>query len=775
VVGGEYGKTEPIWQKDRDWAFPGVRRTTATTAQPVQFIVPASRSNTMPTATFQLRGGTTPASVSIALDRSQVFTNTAPCASATVNFACQDPWLFYTATYNALQGQDERQTLRTYVDFELANNLKVFADLSYGRADALGLFQPAFSNAAGGGLLPVALHGDNAFMAGTTALDAQMRTAWQGAGLAFNGTTTANVGKFWNEFGRRDAEVVRENYRAVTGLEGNFDAWNRNIEWDFSAQYGELDGYTIGFNVPNDSRVVQQTDAVVVNGQVVCRSAAAQAAGCVPWDLINGPSAAAIAWSNAQSRTAGVAQQTVIAANATTSLFDMPAGAVGIAGGLEYRRERSQFVQDALGASGALFYNAIGRGTGEYNVKEAYVELSVPLLKDLPFAHRLSVELAGREGDYSTVGSVNQWRVQTTWAPVQDVSFRGALSSAVRAPNITELFAPQSQNFTTAAVDPCDRAEMALIAANATKYANRLANCTAAIPGYSPNATTGFQSNIGAGRPSLQLLAGGNSALTEETADTTTVGAVFKPRWVPDLLVSIDYWHIKVDQAINVIPINALITNLCYDAVGDINANRFCTLVERDSTGATTGRVGGVIRVVQINQNVQSLDTSGIDVALSYGHDLGDYGRASFRVDATRLIRWDLQGGPGIKPTHFAGVITNTSGTPNYKGSATLGYSIRNLSVNWQTYFVNSFAVSEVDAPSARSPFFTGDYWSHDLRATYRWNDSLSFRAGILNLFNEHPPIIPEVGNATGNSTSTYDNRGRWYFLGANYSFAGSH
>src|SRR5262249_2446036 len=144
LIGAEAGKTQPIWQVDRDWAFPGVRRTAATTTQPVQFIVPASRSNTVPTATLQLVHSSNVAlgrSVSIALDRSQIFTNTTQCRTGTVQALCQDPWLFYTATYNALQGQDERQTLRTYVDFDLADNVKIFADLSYGRADALGLFQ----------------------------------------------------------------------------------------------------------------------------------------------------------------------------------------------------------------------------------------------------------------------------------------------------------------------------------------------------------------------------------------------------------------------------------------------------------------------------------------------------------------------------------------------------------------------------------------------------------------------------------------------------------
>jgi iron complex outermembrane receptor protein len=769
LVGAEWGKVDPIMQIDRDWAYPGVRRNTAVTPQTV---LPASRSTTMPTATFQLVGGNniaTARSVSIALDRSQVHVNSPDCRTATVQPTCQDPHLFYTAAYNALQGGLDRRVARAYLDYDLTDNVTAFTDVSFAKVDGDAIFQPAFSNAAGGGTLPVQMRGDNAFLNGSSPLAAQLRTQWTAAGLGLTRTSVVNVGKFWEEFGGRNTLVSRDSYRAIAGLQGDFDMFGQGFSWDTYVQYSELEGTTTAYNVPNIQKLLAATDVTLVNGQPACNDAMWRGLGCQPWDLINGPTQAAVDWTNASAISEGEASQLVAGVNLSGSLFNMPAGPVGVAIGAEYREEESDQIQDPISAAGFLFYNAIGRTQGEYDITEAYAEISVPLLADLPLAENLTLELAGRMGDYSTVGSVDQWRIQATWAPIQDVSFRASTSAAVRAPNITELFAPQGRNFTTAANDPCDRAQVAGV--SGATQATRIANCAAVIPGYNP-AT--FVSNIGTGRPSLALLQGGNPDLAEETADTLSVGAVLRPRFVDGLSVSFDYWKIEVDDAVSTIPVNTLITNLCYDVNQSPGSNPFCGLVLRDPTGATTGGlVGGIREVILTNQNVQAIETSGVDAAIQYTHDFGAAGVWQVRLDGTKVIRWDLQGVPGGPVTHYAGVLPGVNGSvPEYKGNGTIGWTFRDLTVQVQSRYQDSYGVSEVDPVSSRNPFFTGNYWEHDLRATYRWNDSLSFRLGLINATDEHPPLIPEIGGATGAAGSTYDNRGRWFYVGANYSFA---
>jgi len=170
---------------------------------------------------------------------------------------------------------------------------------------------------------------------------------------------------------------------------------------------------------------------------------------------------------------------------------------------------------------------------------------------------------------------------------------------------------------------------------------------------------------------------------------------------------------------------------------------------------------------------VQAFDTAGIDAAIQYDLNTAKAGLFQFRIDATKVNRWDLQGIPGGPVTHFDGVlVAPVSGPiPKYKANATLGWSNDRFSAQWQTRFQDSYGVSEVDPPSSRDPFFTDDYYEHDVRATFKWNDSLSFLGGIVNVTGEEPPLVPEAGNGTGGASSTFDNRGRWFYVGANYSF----
>jgi iron complex outermembrane recepter protein len=761
LIGAEFGRVNPILRVNRDWAYPGIRRNTAVSPQT---IVPQSKTNSASTATFQLVGGNNTAtarSVTITPDYGAVVANSPACATATVSPLCQDPQLSYSQVYDALQGAEKRGTARTYLGFDLTEHATVYADLSYAHVEGDGIFQPAFSTATPGGLLPVVLHGDNAYLNGPSPLAAQLRGFWSQAGLSFTQASTANVGKFWQEFGDRDSLVVRENYRAVTGVQGSFGVLGRDVDYDVYGQYGELDGYAVGFNVPNIQRVVNETDAVALNGQIVCRNATARANGCVPWDLVDGPSPAAVAWANASSRANGVAHQSIAAANFSTQLFRLPAGEVGFALGGEYRKEESDQIQDPLSASGALFYNALGRTKGGYNIREGYAEVQIPLLRDLPFVHRLSVEAAGRIGDYSTVGRANQWRLAAEWAPVEDIRFRGSSSTAVRAPNITELYAPQGQNFTTLANDPCDKAQIAAIQNNPAQLATRVANCQATIPGYNP-AT--FVSNIGTGRPSLELLQGGNPNLNAETADTFTAGFVVQPHWIEGLQMSVDYWRVNVKGAVSTIPVNTLLQNLCYDVSQAPDSNHFCSLIHRDPTGAIT-------YVELTNQNVQAIRTNGLDMSASYRHAFGPVGRLSIQLDGTQFNRWDLEGAPGGPVTHYAGLLTGpNSATPRYKVTGSLNWDWHKLGLTWVSHWLSSLGVSETLPSSFYAPFYTGSYFEHDVVATYRVSNSLTFRAGAINVTNAIPPQLPETAIGNTANSAAYDNRGRWFYVGVNYS-----
>jgi len=768
MIGGEYATLDKIMQKDRDWAFPGMRRNTG--ANPQTILDPTSRANTTPTATFQL---TPTRAVTLDFrDRTQVALLSPACATPTVSPTCQDAALPYTAFYNALQGKGNRAVLRGYVDYEITPNWKAFADVTYVKGSGYGIFQPAFSTANGAGTMPIFLRGDNAYLAANDPVAAQLRTQWTAAGKGFTSSTAdrAAVGKFWEEFGGRDVKSERELVKMLGGMEGFFETFGRKVNWDAYIQYSELNGSTISYGVPNIARLQQATDAVLLNGQVVCRDAAARAAGCTPWNVINGPSREAINWANAVATSEQTVKQTVAGLNFATDLFELPAGPVGVAGGVEYRKEQSQFVQDDLSASGALFFNAIGTREGEFDVKEIFAEIRIPLLKDVMFAEDLSVELAGRIADYSTIGGTDQYRIVANWAPVKDVRFRLSQATAVRAPNIVELFAPQGRNFTTAAQDPCDRAVFA--GATAAQQAARRVTCAAAIPGWNP-AT--FQSNFGTGRPSLALLQGGNPDLGPEKATTYQYGVVIQPRWVPNLQISADFFKYNITDQVGSVPINTLFQALCHDDTSTpYEQNQFCGQIARDRTGALTGVVGGVSEVTLVQLNVASVKVEGWDYSIAYGfqtEDLfgQDYGSIAMRLDATWMYRFALQGLPGQAYTQLANTINNA--TPEWKANGSVRWTYDKYAVTWSTLYFGSMISNNAFQPNQLDPYMTGDYFRHDLRVSYRMRDNIQLRGGVVNMFDKHPPALPETFTGTGTGSSQYDNRGRFFFVGANLEF----
>ncbi len=772
LIGGEYASQDVIMQKDRDELYPGIRRDTR---QNPQTIIGASRSNTSPYATFQLLGGGVGAARSVTLDvrdPTRVVRLSGACSTPTVQPDCQDDALFYSGVYNTLQAKSNRSILRTYVDYALTDNIKAFGDISYVKGSGYGIFQPAFSSAAGGGTMPVVLRGDNAFLAADNPTAAALRAEWTDAGKTFTQGSTAQVAKFWQEFGGRDVKTEREQIKVLGGFEGEFETFGRQFNWDVYGQYSELTGRTISYGVPNVARVQQATDAVLVNGQIVCRDVAARAAGCVPWNLINGASREAVLWANGVATTDQKIEQSIAGANIGFNLFDLPAGPIGVAAGLEAREEKSSFVQDPLSASGALFFNSVGTRQGKFDVVEGYAEAVIPVLKDVFLADDLSIELAGRRSNYSTIGLGNQWRAVLNWSPVQDIRFRATESTAIRAPNIVELYSPQSRNFTTAAVDPCDASVFA--GATAAQQAARRVTCAAAIPGWNP-AT--FESNFGTGRPSLPLLNGGNPELKEERAHTWQYGVVVQPRWVPGLQVSVDFFKYNIRGQVGTIPLNTLLQALCYDSSTPYASNPYCAQIIRDPTGTGgSGRVGGVTEVILTNQNVASVKVEGYDYSVAYGFETEDllkrdYGRIDLRVDATWMYQFQLQGLPNQSYTQLANTINNA--TPEWKGNLSARWAKDNVSLTWSTFYIGSMISNNAFQPNQITEYKTGDYFRHDLRGTYRLNDQVTFRAGVINLFDDYPPSIPDnsIFTGTGTGSSQYDNRGRYFFVGANMNF----
>jgi outer membrane receptor protein involved in Fe transport len=753
VLGGEIFHSEPIMQRDRDWAYPGLRRSGATPAT----VLPNSKTNVSPYATFQL---STTAAVAInAADPTRIAILSPACATPVVSATCQDSALTYTNDYAQLQGKVSRGVFRGYADYEVTDKIKAFTEVSYAKVQGYDFSFPAFSS-AGSTVMPISIGADNGFLLSSNTVAAQqLRGILVAAGVPLGAAAVkAPVYKFWGEFGGQDKKSERETVRAVVGMQGEFDAGGRRVNWDWYGQYGKTSGTVVNYGQPNKAKLAQAVDSVLVNGQVVCRDVTARAAGCAPWDLINGPSQAAVAWAYADSSVEEKVEEAVLAANLGADLFTLPAGPVAVAVGGEYRREESSFVQDALGAANLLYINQIGTRAGHYDVVEAYGEVRVPLLKDMPFAKELSLEFAGRLGDYSSVGSVDQYRVAASWAPVRDIRFRASQSTAVRAPNIVELYSPQSRSFLTNVVDPCDRQIFA--AATAAQQAARRVTCAAAIPGWNP-AT--FNSNIGSGRASLATLLGGNSDLQEETAKTYELGVVIEPRFVPGLKLSFDFFKYNMDDMVGTTDANSVLTLLCHNSTVAYADNPYCGQITRDATGAIT-------EVRLINQNISRVKVEGYDIAVAYGFEMGEAGRLDLRADATNEYRYALQSQPGQPYVNLAG--QTAIGAPKWRGQFTAQWAKGPVKLAWTAEYIGPMGVNTALSSTALDPYYTKDYYRHDLRASVDVNEKVNVRAGVLNLTDETPVLLPETYTGTGSAgAGLYDNRGRYFYVGATLKY----
>lgn len=662
-----------------------------------------------------------------------------------------------------LQPAFDRFSFNTVVNFDLNDNHRLFFEGKYSKTESQFFGQPTFDQ-------PIRIRRQNPYV--TPELGALMDAA---------GLTQLQVSRFNVDAGRRGENVERQTTRAVLGIEGYFGE-----EWSYeaSANYGQTTIDRLNLNNRINERWHAGLDvARDTNGNLVCRTTIDPNAvnphtntvyssfartGCVPFSIFgNGAvSREAAAWFNTNSlNTSKLEQQVISASVANSTLFSLPAGEVGFAGGIEYRKEKSQENTDPLAALGLTFLNAIPSRGGEYDVTEIFAETTIPLLADLPGVERLALDLAGRYSDYSTIGTAATWNVGLDWTIIPSLRFRGTVAKAVRAPSIGELFNPQSQNFATIA-DPCNyQTTNANRPSTAKDPTLRQANCTAlGIP-------VGWVDTFSANRPGVS---GGNPDLSEEEADSVSFGFVWQPEFVEGLGVSVDYWRVTLHDAIGAVTAQTNATR-CVDSPGGIN-NPFCSFITRAPVGGYTDAQGRIFPAYSItnwlalNENLAKSRRVGVDVEVDYRFNfLG--GDSTLRFVGTRLLQsreWPFQDFPDefneyvtyFTDPRWRAQLNATYRHGNWRGSWDLNYVDGNLRVTPASYSSN---------PGSQSPIRNGSWTYHNLQAGYKFpGTGLDLYVGVDNVFDKDPPLN-YFGNDIG--SALYDNIGRFMYMGVTYKF----
>ena len=595
------------------------------------------------------------------------------------------------------------------------------------------------------------------------------------------------------EFGPRAYTANRNFFRIVTGFEGKLfnDRWN----WDLTYNYGHVDEQQIATgdvniaNFRNAFEAVQESAATGdlngngIIGDIVCASAEARAEGCVPLNIFgaNSASPAAVKYVAAESNHSFDMTQQVVNANLSGSLVDLPAGPLGLAVGAEYRKEKSVENWDALTNAGLLTGNALPDTHGQFNVKEAYAEVNVPILKDQPFANQLDLRAAGRISDYSTIGSVKTWNIGGDWAPIQDIRFRATYAKAVRAPNIGELFTGPSQTFPTGLVDPCEGITLASTGTLATQ-------CLA-DPGVVQNIAEngGAFHQTQADKQGISGFTSGNPNLGPETSKSITAGVVINPRSIApalrNLVLTVDYFNYKITNAI-AFPSRSNLLQQCY-VEGNNAACAFITRFQVD-TGSSSA---GALRFVNSGAiNASVIKESGIDATLTYRTGMGWLMNG---LSATANLAWThyLKGFvvelPGQSPNPFVGEIGNSKDKAN--GTLTFSTPKWRWSVTG-TYIGKAYEDDRfIDAANAtRKKFNLGPPLSlhaisvpaifyTDSQISFTPIRNYEFYVGVDNLMNTKAPnlLSGTTFNNTGSDTdeAVYDVFGRRYYAGVRLKF----
>jgi len=565
------------------------------------------------------------------------------------------------------------------------------------------------------------------------------------------GVTSFRMARFNRDFGPIRLDYTNRTFDVAVGLEGKIGA-----AWKWSAGYshGETIQHARSENVGNISRIYAQADAVVdpASGKTVCRVELTNPGvypGCVPINLFGegAPSAEAKAYSLGVSSQRVKNTQDVYHAEIQGDLLSLPAGIVSVALGGEYRErsllEKSNEIAlnqiQAIGIRGmptpfcptvaTCRYGGwqqgnFGEADASDTVKEGFVELIVPLLKDTPFFQALDFNGAFRYTDYKNSGGVSTWKIGLSWSPVADLRIRATRSRDIRAPNLFELFAGPVNAFQPGLTDPL----------------------------------TGQTNVIAITRTQ------GNPNLDPEKANTFTLGAVYTPAWLPGFAASVDYYDINVGGALS-----ATTSQGTLDACARADQTA-CSRITRDANN-------NIQQIVLQQINLNSRLVRGIDFDLSYSSALAG-GKLGIRVLANHALDYiDTVGGVRTQQAGFYNTANQLT-VPKWRGNLSVNYEIGPWNVFVQERYIGSYT----QLPPLPGQIFAhpriGAVFYTDLTVRYALsgigNMDAELFGAVNNVFNRKPPFIGNrfaAGLGFPTAPALYDLDDRYFTVGARIKF----
>ena len=526
------------------------------------------------------------------------------------------------------------------------------------------------------------------------------------------------IGRRFVENGpRRYSQKVETMYLGGT-LDGKFAVGSGTWYWDANVIYAS-----------NTAKQVVQGNVNAANLARALGPVADCTGACVPFNIFGGEGSitpAMIDYITFQQRDRSEQAMVDATFNVTGTLFELPAGPLGLAAGYEYRRQSGSFTPDPLVAAGLGSDIPAQATSGSFDVNEVYGELSIPVLKDVPLFRLLEGSFAARYSDYSTSGSRTTMKAGVSWKPVDDLRLRGTWAQGFRAPSIGELFGTPSR-FDGGVIDPCSAD------ASGTSATVRQ-NCAAqGIPaGY-------VQTN-----QQLPILTGGNRALKAETSESWIVGGVYSPSWasgVGRLSLEVDYYTIKVDNAISSIGADVLLANCT-----QTNDPVACGAITRSTSGAIT-QIRGLL------QNIASLKSEGLDAILTWRSPSVGAGTFGLLWSNNFLFEYSttLPTADGSQTVRRQGTERGDQAYPRFKSNATIDWSSPTFLASITGRYIGRVVEPAYDNHVMRPTLYLDAQvgWTPGM-----WDERLTLTLGVNNILGKRAPDCLSCG---GFDPTTYD------------------
>ena len=672
--------------------------------------------------------------------------------------------------FNLLQAPQQTWNATTITDYELTRDIEFFGRLSFSNSNVDTIIAPT-----GTFFFPFDINYlDNPFLTAQSAsVIGAEDIAAAGDPNPGDGIVTLAFGRRLVELGTRDFIFENTAYQGVGGFRGDV---GEGYAWELFGQWGQT-SRTINYeNDVNFDRVQQALLAVTdTSGNIVCSDTSN---GCAPANLF-GPgnlSDAAADFIRLDLQEIDTTSQLIFGGSITGNLpFVMADREGGFAIGFEHRKEKAKHKPDAnLIAGKSIGFGSSSPIHASYKVIEGFAEVLVPLVEDMDFAEAINLEAGLRYSDYSNrVGTVGNsfsnetYKVGGDWTPVRDLRFRGLYQRAVRAPNIAELGEPRTPGVGDATLDYC----------SGTNPAGNQALTDLCIATGVPPAAIGIVPGPIVGQ--VNSFVGGNPNLDPEHSHTYTFGAVVRSEALPGFIASIDYYTVKVKDAI-IDPTEQSILDACYTVELSASGPNCQRILRNPLNGALIG--GRETGVISLPVNAAVLRAEGIDFNVAYDLHLDGWGIVGLDLRGVHILSTIHQDSEVLPKNDCAGLVGDICEQPDPKWRfiQTTTWEYEDLSIRLSWYYHGKVTHDSIkltgNSPSNFVvPTIEAEHYL-DLTARYVVNANVLLRAGITNLLDNKPPIVgmgygQAVPNSGNTFPQTYEPLGRAFFFGTTVNF----